>query len=317
MLFRSVLDLTTNGSRFSDRTTAPVSYTYPILPSSGTNEKTLSVASSRASANGLQYWLYQSSAGATTFTNYVIKVEITKLHSKLVDYEATYGTLETPVKNGHTFLGWYTELNGGTQVTSSTTLDEMSDQTIYAHWRRNKVYIRYHMNGGTWAGSTNTHLSTSNSFVTYDGNNTFASVNFGNTANLADYNSSSYINIKRTGYIAKSGSQWCTGTTGNGTCYNQATNYADAGIDGTASTHFCNARTSDCTITLYVNWQKTSVDCFQCTNSQTYCENTLGGAWWSFNGYSNAWTCYYTATNGTCATGWHAMPSNGTTGCTY
>ncbi|MBQ6165630.1 MAG: leucine-rich repeat protein [Clostridia bacterium] len=42
------------------------------------------------------------------------------------------GALETPEREGYTFLGWFTARNGGEQVTALTLLD--GDLTVYAHW---------------------------------------------------------------------------------------------------------------------------------------------------------------------------------------
>ena len=39
-----------------------------------------------------------------------------------------------PTREGYTFIGWYTEPNGGTQVTSETTITNQNAHEIYAHW---------------------------------------------------------------------------------------------------------------------------------------------------------------------------------------
>lgn len=54
--------------------------------------------------------------------------------SKTITYGAAYGTLPTPTRSGYKFLGWFTDASGGTQVTSSTTVNTTGDRTIYAHW---------------------------------------------------------------------------------------------------------------------------------------------------------------------------------------
>jgi len=54
--------------------------------------------------------------------------------SKTVSYGSPYGDLPTPTKSGNTFLGWYTEKDGGTKV-SSTTIMGSSNVTLYAHWQ--------------------------------------------------------------------------------------------------------------------------------------------------------------------------------------
>lgn len=42
------------------------------------------------------------------------------------------GVLPEATKEGHTFLGWYTDETEGTQITASTTITE--NMTVYAHW---------------------------------------------------------------------------------------------------------------------------------------------------------------------------------------
>lgn len=46
------------------------------------------------------------------------------------------GTLPTPVREGYTFLGWYTAAEGGKQVNKKTAVNEMSLR-LYAHWSKN------------------------------------------------------------------------------------------------------------------------------------------------------------------------------------
>ena len=54
--------------------------------------------------------------------------------TKEVTYQSTYGDLPTPTKAGYSFQGWYTEEEAGTQVTSSTTVNILEKQTLYARW---------------------------------------------------------------------------------------------------------------------------------------------------------------------------------------
>lgn len=66
--------------------------------------------------------------------------------SRTVNYGSQIGTLPTPTRQYHTFLGWYTSATGGSQVYSNTTV--RSAMTIYAHWRRDAV--AYVKNGSSW-----------------------------------------------------------------------------------------------------------------------------------------------------------------------
>ena len=67
--------------------------------------------------------------------------------STVVVYTSTSGKLaalpESPVMEGYTFNGWYTEMVGGSKVSTSTVFAGAT--TIYAHWT---------VKSGTSAGST-------------------------------------------------------------------------------------------------------------------------------------------------------------------
>ena len=42
--------------------------------------------------------------------------------------------LPTPSRNNYYFIGWYTSMEGGTQITASTVVRESDSSTLYAHW---------------------------------------------------------------------------------------------------------------------------------------------------------------------------------------
>lgn len=69
--------------------------------------------------------------------------------SKSVTYDAAYGTLPTPTRDGFTFTGWYTAASGGNQVTASTIMTTAGNHTLYAHWTENSYYITFNGNGNT------------------------------------------------------------------------------------------------------------------------------------------------------------------------
>lgn len=55
--------------------------------------------------------------------------------TKVVTYGQAYGELPTTTRDGHTFSGWWTEMNGGgTQVSEETMFTRMTDLTLYAKW---------------------------------------------------------------------------------------------------------------------------------------------------------------------------------------
>ena len=61
---------------------------------------------------------------------------------KVLLCNSTYGALPTTTRTGYTFDGWYTEKTGGTKITSSSTFDIRSDQTLYAQWTINSYTLK-------------------------------------------------------------------------------------------------------------------------------------------------------------------------------
>lgn len=81
--------------------------------------------------------------------------DITKVVGSLI------GTLPTPVKEGYTFEGWYTD----SSLTKPFTLTKMPEEdiTLYAKWSAVAVTVTLNANGGSFGGDENTKTIT----VTY------------------------------------------------------------------------------------------------------------------------------------------------------
>ena len=77
--------------------------------------------------------------------------------SKTVSYGSPYGDLPTPTKSGNTFLGWFTEKDGGTQVSSTTTMGA-SNVTLYAHWNSIEYTVSFNASG-EFGGLNKTYTS--------------------------------------------------------------------------------------------------------------------------------------------------------------
>ncbi len=56
-----------------------------------------------------------------------------KIASKLLINGSAYGILPTPIKDGYTFDGWFTAVDGGTKITSTSIFSGTSK--LYAHWK--------------------------------------------------------------------------------------------------------------------------------------------------------------------------------------
>ncbi len=72
-----------------------------------------------------------------------------EVRDKSVPFGNTLGSLPVPVREGYTFEGWYTDTEGGVQVTASTRLEEASDQAVYAHWKPISYTVVFQANGGS------------------------------------------------------------------------------------------------------------------------------------------------------------------------
>ena len=59
--------------------------------------------------------------------------------SILVPYMGAYGELPRPSRDYYTFAGWYTDVNGGDEVTETSIMTSFTDVTLYAHWTPNSV----------------------------------------------------------------------------------------------------------------------------------------------------------------------------------
>ena len=95
---------------------------------------TITVGSNISDANGLYFWMWQSTANGTTFNNYQVKVNITKKEIKSIAYNSNYILPSPPTRLGYTFAGWYTEETGGSKVDANTKMTTTTDHTLYAHW---------------------------------------------------------------------------------------------------------------------------------------------------------------------------------------
>lgn len=71
-----------------------------------------------------------------------------------VVYGEKYGTLPTPIRNGYNFTGWFTEIDGGTKILETTTVQEEDARILYAHWRIKAPVIIFDANGGNVSVAT-------------------------------------------------------------------------------------------------------------------------------------------------------------------
>ena len=177
-------------------------------------------------------------------------------------------TIKSPTieKANYTVIGWNTNSNAKTSSWNVGVEKNISNNsTYYPIVRINKVYIHFNPNGGTitpetttakrniykWkTDSDGTILRTNANGSEYSSD--FFSIKYGNSTGnngLPDYNNSKYLEIKKIGYSAVSGSEWkcLSGCTTSDKTFNKKSIYN--------ASDFCNASNGDCTVVLGVNWQ--------------------------------------------------------------
>ncbi len=177
-------------------------------------------------------------------------------------------TIKSPsiTKANYTVIGWNTNSSAKTSSWNVGVEKNISNNsTYYPIVRINKVYIRFNTNGGTVTGETTTAKrniykwkTDSNGLISRTNANgstyssDFFSIKYGNSTGnngLPDYNNSKYLEIKKIGYSAVSGSEWkcLSGCTTSDKTFNKKSIYN--------ASDFCNASNGDCTVVLGVNWQ--------------------------------------------------------------
>lgn len=67
----------------------------------------------------------------------------------IVTYDSTYvGLTNASGKTGYEFVGWFTEAEGGIQITKNSTVNITENQILYAHWRSKEYTLTLNHNYG-------------------------------------------------------------------------------------------------------------------------------------------------------------------------
>lgn len=187
-------------------------------------------------------------SGTTTYTVYV-PYSTSKITITGVANASTAMVTGTGTKNltaGENTLSVVVTAEDGT--TKKTYTINVTVDTKY-------VVIKYHTNGGALAEEHDSRISLSNNYVMLNNEYLVTSIAYGNslgTTGLINYNNSTYLNIEKSGYAAKSNAEWNTEPNGTGTSYSQGRAYL--------SDDFCDASNGICEVTLYVNWVPNNIE---------------------------------------------------------
>ena len=61
-----------------------------------------------------------------------------------------YGTLDSlEERTGYEFDGWYTEVNDGEKIDTTTIVKTADNHTLYVHWTANNHTVIFNANGGS------------------------------------------------------------------------------------------------------------------------------------------------------------------------
>ena len=145
-------------------------------------------------------------------------------------------------------------IGGSSSKETTTKKEEPKKETTKKEEPKKKdthVIIKYNMNGGSLDKVHGAIISASGKKILKNKSEEVQKIVNGNVVNLSNYNNNSFINILRKNYRAKKSAEWNTKANGTGKSYSQGKEYK--------TSDFCNASSKDCTVTLYVNWEKTPV----------------------------------------------------------
>lgn len=164
-------------------------------------------------------------------------------------------------KDYHTQTDWNTVAGGAdTKYALGGTISGYSGKdgdvvTLYAQWRKNKVSISYHANGGKMGSGSGADYK-----ISTDGDILKGSSKLMNTGiygelitgedtvnDLYNVYAVGYVTLVKTGYHTVTTSDWNTQTNGSGKSYDSMLAYK--------ATDFVDLKDSDKSVTLYANWK--------------------------------------------------------------
>ena len=65
-----------------------------------------------------------------------------------VNFDSNYNNLPNPVKDGYNFAGWFTSVEGGSQIDINSVCNTTDEHTLYAHWTKDDYIITFNAMGG-------------------------------------------------------------------------------------------------------------------------------------------------------------------------
>ena len=179
-------------------------------------------------------------------------------------------SLKEPTRAGYTFEGW-TGSNGDTpQMEVSIPKGSEGDRSYTAHWRTNRLYIRYHVNGGTLSTISGAAYTVKSDLVAVNGATDILIGTRGSTQKVNLLNpdgGTGNLHLVKSGWSVVPDAEWNTNAEGTGKSFWDALNYdldqftKLAGKDITTTA-------GDVYIDLYANWCQPARTTFNYTGKE-------------------------------------------------
>jgi len=213
--------------------------------------------SKNSAESSFEFSVYKSiflKGNADTINNQANNIELTCITEKDKNCKIKTPTIE---KDGYTSKNWNTKEDGtGNSLSVGTEVSISASSTYYPVLVQNPIYVYYHVNGGTITEKTGSYTWTidSNGIISRNGNKKFFYIESDKdpiSDGFVNWNNSNYINITKTGYIAKTKEEWNTKADGTGISFdhNDIYKYEDLMNLGVITREGNNYR-----LDLYVNW---------------------------------------------------------------
>lgn len=140
-----------------DRSETVYTNDYSLRIGSGS---TISIPTVESSAHKMLFSASGYSDAYLVYAKYIKRYQITfdanggtpATQTQRVNEDGQVGDLPTATRDGYTFVGWFTDPTGGTQITSTTV--PTSATTYYAHWTANTYIAIFDPQGGTISTAT-------------------------------------------------------------------------------------------------------------------------------------------------------------------
>ncbi len=124
-------------------------YTFVGWFTAAAGGKQVTATTTVSTANGHTLYAQWSVNGVVVTFDYAGADGNNTTLSTTVQFGSSYGNLPAPTRTGYTFVGWFTAKEGGSEVTSGTTLKNSAPHTLYAHWTASTVIVTFNANGGS------------------------------------------------------------------------------------------------------------------------------------------------------------------------